>query len=98
MLIRCKDLSCNLKCTGCYANSEPETGHPEAQLPWDMLDRIMAEAEERWGVALFVFSGGEPLINRSHGKDLLDPVEKHKDCLFLSSPMGHHSRAKPRGG
>jgi len=64
--------SCNLKCTGCYANSEPETGQPEAKLPWDMLDRIMTEAEERWGVALFVFSGGEPLTYRSQGKDLLN--------------------------
>ena len=80
--------SCNLKCTGCYANSEPETGQPEAKLPWDMLDRIMTEAEERWGVALFVFSGGEPLTYRSQGKDLLDAVEKHKDCLFLMFTNG----------
>jgi MoaA/NifB/PqqE/SkfB family radical SAM enzyme len=53
-----------------------------------MLDRIMTEAEERWGVALFVFSGGEPLTYRSQGKDLLDAVEKHKDCLFLMFTNG----------
>ena len=80
--------SCNLKCTGCYANSEPGTGFREARLPWEVLDRIMTEAKQRWGVALFVFSGGEPLTYRSQGKDLLDIVEKHKDCLFLMFTNG----------
>jgi MoaA/NifB/PqqE/SkfB family radical SAM enzyme len=53
-----------------------------------MLDRIMTEAKTCWGVALFVFSGGEPLAYRSQGKDLLDIVEKHKDCLFLMFTNG----------
>lgn len=81
--------SCNLKCTGCYANSAPETGYPEASgLPWNTLDRLMTEAKTLWGVPLFVFSGGEPLAYRSQGKDLLDSVEKHKDCLFLMFTNG----------
>ena len=81
--------SCNLKCTGCYANSGPETGYPEsAKLPWEALDRIITEAKQLWGVALFVFSGGEPLTYRSQGKDLLDIVEKHNDCLFLMFTNG----------
>ncbi len=81
--------SCNLKCTGCYANSGPETGYLEtAKLPWEVLDRIITEAKQLWGVALFVFSGGEPLTYRSQGKDLLDIVEKHKDCLFLMFTNG----------
>lgn len=81
--------SCNLRCTGCYANSGPQSGRPEAAgLPWDVLDRIMTEARELWGVPLFVFSGGEPLTYRSQGKDLLDAVEKHRDCLFLMFTNG----------
>ena len=81
--------ACNLKCTGCYANSEPKPGHREsASLPWEVLDRILTEAKRQWGVPLFVFSGGEPLTYRSQGKDLLDAVEKHKDCLFLMFTNG----------
>jgi MoaA/NifB/PqqE/SkfB family radical SAM enzyme len=53
-----------------------------------MLDRIMTEAKQQWGVSLFVFSGGEPLAYRSQGKDLLDIVEKHQDCLFLMFTNG----------
>jgi MoaA/NifB/PqqE/SkfB family radical SAM enzyme len=87
--------SCNLKCSGCYANSGPGTDYPEqGQLHWDMLDRIITEARQRWGVALFVFSGGEPLTYRSQGKDLLDLVEKHKDCLFLMFTNGTLITAK----
>jgi MoaA/NifB/PqqE/SkfB family radical SAM enzyme len=80
---------CNLMCTGCYANAEPKAGHREsASLPWDVLDRILTEAKRQWGVPLFVFSGGEPLTYRSQGKDLLDAVEKHKDCLSLMFTNG----------
>jgi MoaA/NifB/PqqE/SkfB family radical SAM enzyme len=59
-----------------------------AHLPWDMLDRIVTEAKELWGVPLFVFSGGEPLAYRSQGHDLLEMVEKHDDCLFLMFTNG----------
>jgi len=76
--------ACNLHCRGCYANSEPSA----AKLPWSTLDRIMTEAKELWGVPLFVISGGEPLIYRSEGKDVLDAVEKHSDCLFLMFTNG----------
>jgi MoaA/NifB/PqqE/SkfB family radical SAM enzyme len=71
--------ACNLACPGCYASS----GAGAAKLPWSTLDRVMREARELWGVPLFAFSGGEPLLYRSQGKDLLDCVEKHADCLFL---------------
>jgi MoaA/NifB/PqqE/SkfB family radical SAM enzyme len=76
--------TCNLDCPGCYASS----GADGAKLPWSMLDRIMVEAKTLWGVPLFVFSGGEPLFYRSQGKDLLDIVEKHSDCLFLMFTNG----------
>jgi MoaA/NifB/PqqE/SkfB family radical SAM enzyme len=81
--------ACNLKCTGCYANSGSGTGNPnESSLTWETLDRMMTEAKESWGMRLFVFSGGEPLTYRSQGKDLLDLVEKHQDCLFLMFTNG----------
>mgnify|MGYP000126748188 CR=1 FL=1 len=79
--------ACNLNCAGCYANSG-NGNTSAATLPWDLLDRIMGEARDLWGVPLFVFSGGEPLTYRSQGKDLLDIVEKYPDCLFLMFTNG----------
>jgi MoaA/NifB/PqqE/SkfB family radical SAM enzyme len=58
------------------------------RLPWSTLDRILTEAKELWSVPLFVISGGEPLLYRSQGKDLLDLVEKHHDSLFLMFTNG----------
>ena len=81
--------ACNLACTGCYANSGSGTGIPQpANLAWDMLERIVTEAKELWGIGLFVFSGGEPLTYRSQGNDLLDLVARHDDCLFLMFTNG----------
>jgi MoaA/NifB/PqqE/SkfB family radical SAM enzyme len=76
--------ACNRDCPGCYADS----GAEGARLPWSMLDRIMSEAKTLWGVPLFVFSGGEPLVYHSQGRDILDLVEKHDDCLFLMFTNG----------
>lgn len=81
--------ACNLRCEGCYANSG--LSHAEAtaaKLEWSTLNRIMTEAKELWGVPLFAFSGGEPLVYRSEGKNILDIVEKHSDCLFLMFTNG----------
>jgi MoaA/NifB/PqqE/SkfB family radical SAM enzyme len=81
--------NCNLNCTGCYANAGSSAGDDHtSSLPWNVLDRIMTEAREKWGVPLFVFSGGEPLAYQSQGKDLLDIVEKFNDCLFLMFTNG----------
>lgn len=76
--------ACNLHCPGCYADS----GHGTTQLDWSILDRVITEAKELWGVPLFVFSGGEPLVYRSGGRDLLDIVERHADSLFLMFTNG----------
>lgn len=76
--------ACNLRCAGCYADS----GSDASRLDWATLDRIMTEAKQLWHVPLFVFSGGEPLLYRSKGKDLLDIVEKHHDSLFLMFTNG----------
>jgi len=76
--------ACNLSCPGCYASS----GAGTAKLAWSTLDRLMGEAKALWGVPLFAFSGGEPLLYHSQGKDLLDAVAKHADCLFLMFTNG----------
>ncbi len=76
--------ACNLRCPGCYADSGPGQG----KLTWSILDRLMTEAKQLWGVPLFVLSGGEPLMYRSEGKSILDLVEKHSDCLFLMFTNG----------
>ncbi len=76
--------ACNLRCTGCYASSAPAA----ARLPWPVFDRIITEAKELWNNRFIVVSGGEPLAYRSEGKDLLDAVEKHSDCMFLMYTNG----------
>ena len=76
--------ACNLHCPGCYADAN--SGSPV--LPWDVLDRVISEARELWGVPLIVLSGGEPLLYRSEGRDVLDAVEKHSDCMFLMFTNG----------
>ena len=76
--------SCNLKCTGCYANSWTGKEH----LDWDILNRIVTEAENLWGIRFFTISGGEPLTYRSHGKDLLDFVHQHSDSFFMMYTNG----------
>lgn len=70
--------ACNLRCAGCYANS----GATPEQLGWEVLDRIVTEAKEQWGMRFFTISGGEPLVYRSQGKELLDLALKHDDCFF----------------
>jgi MoaA/NifB/PqqE/SkfB family radical SAM enzyme len=76
--------ACNLRCAGCYADAEGGN----AQLPWSILDRLMAEARDLWEIPLFVLSGGEPLAYRSEGRDILDAVEAHPDALFLMFTNG----------
>jgi MoaA/NifB/PqqE/SkfB family radical SAM enzyme len=80
--------ACNLRCTGCYANSEPDASGQDPSMSWPVLDRVLTEAQHLWDVGLFVFSGGEPLLYRSQGRNLLDAVEKHRDCLYLMFTNG----------
>lgn len=71
--------ACNLRCKGCYAASDGMS----SKLPWSIVDRIISEAKELWGIFLVVFTGGEPLAYRSEGRDIIDLMEKHQDLLFL---------------
>jgi MoaA/NifB/PqqE/SkfB family radical SAM enzyme len=72
--------ACNLRCTGCYADS---TEKPRT-LEWSIVDRMIEEAKTLWGARFFVISGGEPFAYRSEGKGILDLIEKHKDCFFMA--------------
>ena len=76
--------SCNLYCTGCYANS----GKASEKLSWDVFDRVLTEAKDIFGNLFIVVSGGEPFTYRDQGKDLLDMVEKHSDLFFMSYTNG----------
>jgi len=87
--------ACNLHCQGCYADSGPDSGgHRAAHLDWPVLHETISQARKLWDARLFVISGGEPLLYRSQGKDILDAVEQQPDCLFLMFTNGtqidHH--------
>jgi MoaA/NifB/PqqE/SkfB family radical SAM enzyme len=77
--------ACNLQCTGCYASSS--ASNPE-KLDYAMVDRIIDEKTNMWGSHFTVISGGEPLMWRSEGKDILDIAEKHNDNYFLMYTNG----------
>jgi len=76
--------TCNLRCTGCYANA----GADSEKLDWNTFDRIITEAKTLWGVRFLVISGGEPLAYHSEGKGILDAAEKHPDVFFLMYTNG----------
>ena len=71
--------TCNLKCTGCYADSGPTA----EKLEWPIIHRLVREARELWGLVFIVLSGGEPLAYRDEGKTVLDLVEQNPDMYFM---------------
>lgn len=75
--------ACNLRCPDCYAE-----GGGDVHLPWSVLERVVAEAQERWDARLVVLSGGEPLLYRSAGHDALDLVARHRRLLYLMFTNG----------
>ncbi len=76
--------ACNLLCKGCYADS---SGTRE-KLEWDIMDKMVQEVHDLWGGRFIVLSGGEPLLYRDNGKDILDLAEKHGDCFFMMYTNG----------
>lgn len=76
---------CNLKCSGCYANSSPSASK---NLDWDILDKIIIEKVKLWGSYFTVISGGEPLLYKSQGKTIIDLAQKHQDNYFLMYTNG----------
>jgi len=76
--------ACNLRCTGCYADSDDQ----RRMLEWSICDRVITEAKSLWGARFFVISGGEPFAFRSEGKGVIDLLEKHNDCFFMAYTNG----------
>jgi MoaA/NifB/PqqE/SkfB family radical SAM enzyme len=76
---------CNLHCIGCYASSSSANAE---KLDYNIVDRILTEKRELWGSHFTVISGGEPLMWKSDGKDLIDIVAKHNDQFFLMYTNG----------
>ncbi len=76
--------ACNLKCADCYAASSAGG----SKLSWEIIDRIISDAKNLWGIKLVVFSGGEPFAWRSHNRDILDVASKNPDLLFLAFTNG----------
>lgn len=72
-------MRCTLHCKGCYA----ENYKKEDDLPFDVLDRVVSEAEEM-GAAYFTILGGEPFIR----EDLFDLYKKHPDSYFVPYTNG----------
>jgi MoaA/NifB/PqqE/SkfB family radical SAM enzyme len=76
--------ACNLRCIGCYADSDGK----EKKINWETFDRLITEAKTLWGSHFFAISGGEPLAYRSEGKGILDIAKKHPDCFFIMYTNG----------
>ena len=76
---------CNLKCIGCYASSDSES---ENTLEWSYVDKLFTELHDELGMRFFVITGGEPLLYKSEGKDILDLPRKWEDSYFLMYTNG----------
>jgi len=71
---------CNLKCTGCYASSDSST---VPALSYSIVDKIISDAHNIFGIKFVVISGGEPFLYKSEGKTLLDIFKKYSNVIFL---------------
>jgi len=76
---------CNLRCVGCYASSSAGTAET---LDYEVLSRIVTEKTEKWHSHFTVISGGEPLMYKSQGKDILDLAREHSDNYFMMYTNG----------
>lgn len=76
--------ACNLRCVGCYADSDEKI----QTLKWDLVDKIVSDARELWGTQFIVISGGEPMAYKSQGKTILDLVENNPDTFFMMYTNG----------
>ncbi|MBM3700467.1 MAG: radical SAM protein [Actinobacteria bacterium] len=76
--------ACNLKCADCYAAS----GAGGSKLSWEIVERIISDAKNLWGIKLVVFSGGEPFAWSGQNRDILDIAFKNPDLLFLAFTNG----------
>lgn len=77
-------MACNLRCTGCYADSTEKV----RTLDWDLMNQIVRDVRDLWGTQFVVISGGEPLAYRSRGKSILDIVEQNPETFFMMYTNG----------
>jgi len=71
---------CNLRCTGCYAASDPSN---HGSLNFETFDRILREKRDLWGSHFTVISGGEPFLWKDGQHDLLSMVARYPSELFM---------------
>jgi len=76
--------ACNLRCVGCYADSDEKA----QALDWDLVNKIVSDARELWGTQFIVISGGEPMAYKSQGKTILDLVKNNPDTFFMMYTNG----------
>jgi len=84
LLVLSPTKSCNLHCSGCYADSSLAG----EKLPWALLEQVVQEARQLWGTRFFVFSGGEPLAYQNNGQGVVELAEKNPQCFFLMFTNG----------
>ncbi len=71
---------CNLKCTGCYANSSSANSE---KLSWEILTKIIEEKTKLWGSYFTVITGGEPFLYKDENKTIIDLAKKFNNNYFL---------------
>jgi len=76
--------ACTLKCADCYAASNASG----SKLSREILDRIISDAKNLWGIKLVVLSGGEPFAWHSQNIDILDVASNNPGLLFLAFTNG----------
>ncbi|MBW2085783.1 MAG: radical SAM protein [Deltaproteobacteria bacterium] len=76
---------CNLKCSDCYAASDVTQ---QVSLDFKTFDRIITDKKKLWGSHFTTISGGEPMLWRDEGYDLLDMVAKHDTEMFMMYTNG----------
>jgi len=81
--------ACNMQCAGCYASSEDSA----EKLPWHVLDEVVRQANELWGVGLVVISAG-----RARGYLYIDWDGKVMPCVFAPYAACNVQDVFARGG
>jgi len=72
-------MNCNLSCVGCYAKDYPRND----EIPMEIIEKMFSDAE-KWGVFMFVITGGEPLMREG----IINTIGKHQKLLFLMITNG----------
>jgi MoaA/NifB/PqqE/SkfB family radical SAM enzyme len=71
---------CNLRCIGCYAESQAQT---MASLPYWVVEKAIREMRDICDSTFVVVSGGEPFVWNEAGKDIISIAETFQNMFFL---------------